>query len=294
METIKTINNRTIKYFGVIVFLFLFQNGFSQVKNEIPFIRHLINKGYYTEAIYLIDKDSTLNYNIQQRDSLNYYRGWAHYSLKDLTQSTRSLLKVRKESPFYLKSHFFAGYNQIYEGNYPEAQMIFNQMNIQKEPNLSLLNFELTGIKMLQGDWQKAKTQLKKVNPDIGTLNQQVVALNEIYKEHEAHRSKSPVLAGIMSGIIPGSGKIYAGKTGAGIASMIGTVGFGLITWENYHKLGIKNAKTLIFGSIFAASYVSNIYGSVLSVKVIENEYKNVTHNQILFQLHIPLRNFFD
>ena len=282
-----------MRYLGFIIFVLTFQSAFSQIKSELPFIRHLVNKGYYKEAIFLTDKD-TLQHGKQQQDSLNYFRGWAHYSLKNLEQSTLSLLKVGKESPFYQKSHFFAGYNQIYLGNYHEAQNVFKQMNILDEPNLSLMNFELTGIEMLQGNWQQAKEKIKQVNPENATLTQHVTALRNICDEHETHRSKSPVLAGIMSGIIPGSGKIYAGKTGAGIASMIGTVGFGLITWENYRKLGIENAKTIIFGSIFIFNYASNIYGSVISVKVIENEYKNNVHNQILFQLHIPLRNFFE
>jgi hypothetical protein len=97
-----------------------------------------------------------------------------------------------------------------------------------------------------------------------------------------------------MSAIIPGSGKLYAGKTGEGIATMIATTGLGLITWENLRKLGFNHAKTIVFGTFFAATYISNIYGSVISVKIIENEYQDVIHNQILFQLHIPLRNFFE
>lgn len=282
-----------MKYLELIIFIFTVQTGLSQVKSEIPFIQHLINKGYYKEAIYLIERD-TLDYGKQQQDSLDYFHGWAHYSLKNLKQSTLSLLEVGMESSFYRKSHFFAGYNQIYLENYLEARKIFKQMDIRNEPELSLLNFELSGMEILQGNWHKAEEQLGLVNRNNAALNQQVIALEEICKEHDGHRSKSPVLAGIMSGIIPGSGKIYAGKTGAGIASMIGTVGFGLIAWENYHKLGISNAKTIIFGSIFAASYVSNIYGSVISVRIIENEYKNAVHNQVLFQLHIPLRNFFE
>ncbi len=286
-------NKNKMKFIGLIICIFAVQNLFGQVKSEIPFISHLINKEYYKEAILLIERN-TLNYEKQQQDSLNYFLGWAHYSLKNLDESTLSFLEVGNESPFYWKSHFFAGYNQIYLQNYMKAQNIFDQMNIQEEPNLSLLNFELTGMNIIQGSWKKAKEQLKLVNPDNATISQQVTALQAIFNEHETHRPKSQVLAGIMSGIIPGSGKIYAGKTGAGIASMIGTVGFGLIAWENYHKLGISNAKTIIFGSIFVANYVSNIYGSVISVRIIENEYKNALHNQVLFQLHIPLRNFFD
>ena len=282
-----------MRFSTIIIFLLIVQSGVAQVSSEIPFIGHLINKGYYKEAIYLINQD-TLKYKGQQLDSLNYYKGWAHYSLKDLEESTVSFLKVGAESSFYRKSFFFAGYNQTYLGNYDKARKILGQMNNKEEPYLSLLNFEFSGIEMLQGHWSNGENLLNNVNRENAILSQQIDALEVIGKEHENHRSKSPVLAGIISGLIPGSGKIYAGKTGAGIASMISTIGVGLITWENYHKAGIKNAKTIIFGGIFAVSYISNIYGSVVSVKVNEIEYENALHNQILFQLHIPLRNFFD
>lgn len=282
-----------MKYFCLVVFILTIRMGFAQNKSELPFIEHLINKGYYNEVIHLIDSDS-LKYGQVQQDSLNYYKGWAHYSLKNLEQSTKSLLNVGKGSSFYLKSRFFAGYNQIFLENYTEARKIIGQLNARDETNLSLVSFELSGIDLLQGNWSKAKEQLQQVNPTVASLNQQVAALGQICREQEIHRSKSPLLAGVMSGIIPGSGKIYAGKTGEGIAAMIATTGFGLITWENYRKLGIDHVKTIFFGSIFAANYVSNIYGSVISVRIIKNDYQDAVHNQILFQLHIPLRNFFE
>ncbi|MEI8112234.1 MAG: hypothetical protein WCI54_01310 [Bacteroidia bacterium] len=282
-----------MKYFCLMVFILVVQQGFAQNKSELPFIEHLVNKEYYNEVIHLIDRDS-LNYKPEQQDSVNYFKGWAHYSLKNLEQSTASLLRVGKGSSFYFKSRFFAGYNQIYLEKYDEARKIIGQLNVRDETYLSILHFELSGIDLLEGNWSKAKDLMGQVNPTIATLNQQVAALGQICKQQESHRPKSPLLAGLMSVILPGSGKIYAGKTGAGIASMIATTGFGLIAWENYRKLGIGHAKTIFFGSIFAANYVSNIYGSVISVRIIENDYKDATHNQILFQLHIPLRNFFE
>jgi TM2 domain-containing membrane protein YozV len=282
-----------MKYFFLVVFILMVRIGIGQQKSELPFIEHLINKGYFDEVIRLTDRYSLFQKQGEQ-DSINYYRGWAHYSLKNLDQSTLSLLNVGKGSPFYMKSRFFAGYNQIFLGNYVEARNIISKLNVKDEPNLSLVNFELSGIDLLQGSWPQAKEHLQQVNANVATINQQVLALGQINQELESHRPKSPLLAGVMSCIIPGSGKIYAGKTGAGIASMIANIGFGLITWENYRKLGIVNVKTIFFGSIFAANYVSNIYGSVVSVRVIENEYKDAKHNQILFQLHIPLRNFFE
>ena len=282
-----------MRYVVLLLSVVVSLSSLAQSKGQIPFIRHLVNGGYYKEAIFLMEKDKAV-YSAQQQDSLHYYTGWAHYSLKNLQESTSSFLKVSDTSPFFQKSFFFAGYNQTYLGNYGEAKSILAKMNIEKEPELLLYNFELSGIEMLEGNWSEAKEYLDLVPEENAVFNRQVHALNEIWKDHEEHREKSPFVAGIMSAIVPGSGKIYAGKTGAGIASMIGNIGFGLITWENYRKSGIADAKTILFGSIFAVNYVSNIYGSVVSVKVVENEYENTIHNQILFQLHIPLRNFFD
>jgi TM2 domain-containing membrane protein YozV len=133
-----------------------------------------------------------------------------------------------------------------------------------------------------------------KSDSSLAALSTQWSNMNQIITELENHKAKKPWLAGLMSAVVPGSGKFYAGKKGEGVASFIGTVSFGLVAWENYRKLGIKHPKTIIFGSIFAATYVSNIYGSVVSVRIYETEYNHAIHNQILFQLHIPLRNYFD
>ena len=282
-----------MRYICFLVLFFLVRSGLAQTQSELPFVEHLINKGYYKEVLHLIENDH-FNDTPNQRDSLSYYKGWAHYSLKNLEQSTRSLLEVGEHSPFYYKSRFFAGYNQTFLGHYDESREILGQLNNHNERFSSLVNFELGGIDMLQGDWLQAEDKFQKADPNVATINQQIIALTKICRDQAVHRSKSPFLAGVLSGIVPGSGKIYAGKTGEGIASMIATVGFGLITWENYHKLGFSHAKTILFGTIFAATYISNIYGSVISVKIIENEYKDALHNQILFQLHIPLRNFFE
>jgi tetratricopeptide (TPR) repeat protein len=266
--------------------------GFSQGKSELLFVEHLLNKGNYKECIFVL-KD-TAKFSKTQLDSVNYFKGWADYSLKNLEEATQSFLKVRPGSSFYSKSKFFAGYNQTFLGKYSEARRIYQQLSFDDMPRTSLIIFETGGINMLDGEWQTAKKQLEKVDLEIAFLNQQVAVLKQIIKDHENHRAKSAILAGIMSGIIPGSGRIYTGRTGEGLASMIATTGFGLITWENYHKLGAGNLKTLFFGGIFLASYVSNIYGSVISVRITEQNYADVQRNQILFQLHIPLRNFFD
>lgn len=282
-----------MRLISIVFSIFAFLPAFSQSKSELPFIEHLINKGHYKETIFLLNRDS-LKFDKLQLDSVYYYKGWANYSLKNLEQSAQSFLKVTERSPFYPKSGFFAAYNLAYLGRYSEARETLARLTFDDELKRSLVFLELGGIDMLEGKLEEGRARLETIKPDIAILNQQVTALQQIGKASKTHRKKSALIAGVMSGIIPGSGKIYAGKTGEGIASMIATTGFGFVAWENYRKLGIDNLKTLFFGGIFAASYVSNIYGSVISVKVTEQNYTDAIHNQILFQLHIPLRNFFE
>ena len=59
---------------------------------------------------------------------------------------------------------------------------------------------------------------------------------------------------------------------------------------ENYIKDGWKDPKTIIFGSLFGLFYIGNIWGSVLSVHVVNNEINNEINRQILFNKDIPLQ----
>lgn len=260
----------------------------AQENCDTRFINHLVNKEDYREAIFLLNRCTG------ETDSLNYLKGWSHYALKELEQSTESLLKVSESSEFYFKSMFFAAYNQTYLHNYSEAQTLLSGLKINRDPIRDLQNFQLAGIDLLSNNYSLAKSKLKELETISPVLFQPIIDLRNITGELEKHKIKSPALAGVMSAIIPGSGKFYAGKKGEGIAAFISIFGLGLITWENYHKLGYKNVKTIFFGSLFAANYVSNIYGSVMTTKIVENDYQNVMQNQILFNMHIPLRNFFD
>ncbi len=275
------------------IVLFAIAQSYAQNRSNIEFIGYMIDRGNFDEALFLIEKEfnTTANYH---NDSLNYYNGWANYSLQKLEESSLRLLKVRQGSVFYSKSHFFAGYNQSHLGNYKQAKSIFSQIQTSSPTEKALQEFQLSGIFLLEGDIQQAKKYLHNTNSSIPVINRQVITLEHLAHEIEQHRPKKPWLAGAMSAVIPGSGKFYAGKKGEGVANFLGTVSFGAIAWENYRKLGLKNAKTIIFGGIFAATYVSNIYGSAMSVKIQETEYQNAIHNQILFQLHIPLRNYFE
>jgi len=275
----------------LILFCTLSLNLLAQysTKQRFEFAHHLIKSNDFEEALielkFLENKTSS--------DSLYYLKGWSLYSLKQLEKSAYNLQKVKPESSFYHKSHFFAAYNYAHTQNYNGAKQVLNQMKLNQKM-IQIKDFQISGIALLERDLNTYETSRLKTESILPSLQTEVVNLNKLHASIKNRKPKKMWLAGLMSAVVPSSGKIYAGKTGEGIASMLMVTSMGLVTWENHRKLGVKNFKTILFGSIFSIFYVGNIYGSVFSVKISNEEFNHEMDQKILFNIHIPLRNIFN
>lgn len=105
-------------------------------------------------------------------------------------------------------------------------------------------------------------------------------------------KPKSPLLAGAMSAVIPGSGKIYAGDLRSGVSTLLIVGALGGMAAESWIKLGGRDWRTIALSSVFGLFYIGNIYGSALSVSVIRNTYQDAEKATLLFDLRIPLHQF--
>ena len=106
-------------------------------------------------------------------------------------------------------------------------------------------------------------------------------------------KAKSPWLAAGLSAIVPGAGKIYAGKTGQGVASFLAVGSLAAITAEQWKHNGIGNWRTILAGSLCTVFYIGNIYGSWMSVSVNLQEVNDETKALVLYYLTVPLHSFF-
>jgi TM2 domain-containing membrane protein YozV len=77
---------------------------------------------------------------------------------------------------------------------------------------------------------------------------------------------KSPTLAGILSAVIPGSGKMYVGEWGDGITALLVTGLFAFLAYDNFQA--DHTARAWIFTGLGAFFYAGNIYGSVASAQI--------------------------
>lgn len=112
----------------------------------------------------------------------------------------------------------------------------------------------------------------------------------KFYKFKKEPPYKSPFLAGLLSSLVPGAGKIYTNQISEGLTSLVLNGLFAFLSYNNF-----KNDHTTrgwIFAGVGAFFYAGNIYGSVVSANIynqrVDYEYKeNVkvfleTHNYFI------------
>jgi TM2 domain-containing membrane protein YozV len=77
---------------------------------------------------------------------------------------------------------------------------------------------------------------------------------------------KDPTLAGILSAIFPGSGKMYVGEWGDGITALLATSLLAFLAYDNFRA--DHTARAWIFTGLGAFFYAGNIYGSAASAQI--------------------------
>lgn len=109
--------------------------------------------------------------------------------------------------------------------------------------------------------------QLDNVNNDFFQLNDNdMIILKSFYERKKNPAYKSEIVAGILSAIIPGSGKIYTENYGDGITALIITGIFSYIAYDNFKHS--HQFRAYLFSGLAAGFYLGNIYGSIASAQI--------------------------
>jgi TM2 domain-containing membrane protein YozV len=265
-----------------------------QGSREIGFITYLINSQQDDEAIYHINQLQVNRFSSPGLlDTICYLKAKAFYNLKQLDSSACWFLKVGAQSAYYQSALFFASADYIFLKQPDKANEILNRIPVTDSLAIQARNLQYAGLCLLDRNYEGyARYSLNFGHSNYAIADEEIV-LDDCYKSMKSKKDKSMFLAGSLSALVPGLGKIYAGKTGEGISSFLLVSFLAAITVENYIKAGPKNFKTIGFGSLFTIFYIGNIYGSVVSIKVSKEELYRKYDNTIQLHIHIPLRNIY-
>ena len=101
-----------------------------------------------------------------------------------------------------------------------------------------------------------------------GPSDSLATVLNRLTLEGTQLPYKSKVAAGVMSSLVPGSGKMYAHRFNDGLYSLV-TIGLtGWQAYDGFSKEGTCSARGWIYGTLSTVFYLGNIYGSIVAVKI--------------------------
>jgi hypothetical protein len=261
---------------------------------DFQFVEYLITNKEYKDAILILnDSKKIASLNQNQEDSIHYYSAWAYYNSKILDSSIKYFEKISPESPFYVKSKFYQIFEQIYLGRYDDAERLLLNFEPTDSLNQELKLFQQSSAALLKRKLNAFDSLSNKFRYNNFACENEQRYLFKRKDEIIRNKKKSPFVAGLLSTVVPGTGKFYAGLRGQAISGMIPTFLFAIAGAESYYRSGPKSAGFIIAASFFTIFYVGNIWGSTLSVKTFYERTNNEIHNNILLDLHIPLRRIF-
>ena len=258
------------------------QGPASWISPDMGFVSYLLDAGLTTDALVLLGEK-----NYHPSDTLSYLTGLA---LLDNRRFEGSLPYFNAaQGAFSDPALFYGTLARLQTGREQEA---WSALDAYTGPYRELAALQKGGLALIKGDLSSYEAARQAFTFSDYRLTDSQLAFEEKAAQLRKRR-KSPLLAAGMSALLPGSGKIYAGETGPGVAAFLTVAPLAAITAQQWSRYGLRDWRTLVAGSIFSVFYIGNIYGSYMSVSIHEEKIANETRSFVLYHLHVPLNSHF-
>jgi TM2 domain-containing membrane protein YozV len=235
----------------LIISIYSQSNPLKQPQNIKLFADYLFCEQDYLRAAeeYISLKDTYLS------DTIIYKIAKCYSIIGEFDKSLNYFFNIPASSVFYDNVKREIG--KIYFLN--EDEISLNKMMVEKENSFNDLLKLKIALKLLKNQTDDIENLLTYDDEDF-------ITLRKFYSQRKNPDYKSETVAGILSAIIPGSGKIYTEEYSDGITAFILTGIFSYLAYDNLkHE---HNFRGYLFTGIAAGFYFGNIYGSVASAQI--------------------------
>ena len=257
-----------MKVFLVLLFQCFVAVCYSQINDA--FIKHLDENKLYQEELYYLN---SLDKHYVSQDSLNFFLAkfylkqkndslfFTHYKLSYALFNTDQ--KALQNIDYYFFKHIHIKQQQVW----------FNELSVMKDSSHS----ELHGFYNTLTLPEKSSFQLNN------TLKSEIKKYNVLSK-------KNPIVAGCLSAVVPGLGKLYGQRPNSAALTFFSHAIFAAQSIESVKKFGFKNGYSIFSMSLFGLFYISNIYGSFTDLKKqkIQSKKQLLINAEKYFNLNYP------
>lgn len=253
--------------FSVIFFGKSFpQNSFHTQSNILIFADHLFCEKDFLRAI-----DEYLRIE-NKGDSTKLKLAFSYQKINNFDASSFQFLELKNTSVADIASLNF------YKNSYLAENFVSLINNFENENFISEKYFSSIS-KLYLTARIKANHNIDK-NFDFGAFEKsEQETVSVLVKRQLNPKYKSETMAGVLSTLIPGLGKIYTQNYGDGITSLIVT---GLLTYLSVNNFDHNHQfRGWLFAGLSSYFYLGNIYGSVASAQIYNANYNRVTKEEI-------------
>lgn len=261
---------------------------------DVELAKHLIGLNDHEDAFFLLDKYDGAGLKKLQLDSLYFYKGLSQHLNASSIDAVGYFEKVTLRSSFYHQSKYLQAFDHLLLHQYDSSKVVLSVIDNKGSMLLEeLRSVELAGISLLQRDQDAFLEHSSRFSYTYPALAKEQKNLVRYSAERHKIKKKSPAVAGMLSAVVPGCGKLYAGRHAEAAAAFLQLALLGGMAYESYKVIGPKSPQFIIFGGLFTIFYAGNIYGSAISIKVKREELLHEIDNQIVVDLQLPLGRIF-
>ena len=204
-------------------------------------------------------------------------------------QNFKSVLQLHPQSQFASRAYYQIGATHFLMDRFTEsAQFLHEALPHITDARQRAEAAQLIGLSyLMQKQWSEAGEVFKTLQGSGVIAVREKAFVYHNYAEVGAQLpTRSPFLAGALSTILPGAGRLYTGfQIGDALTSLI-TVGFaGWQAYDGFRTDGLLSVKGWTFGTLCSIFYVGNVYGSVISARV----YNRLMEDEFLATVSIEL-----
>lgn len=266
-------------------------NQVSRVDSLLAFGDYLYENGFFKRA--LIEYRNALSIDVSgdvaQKEILDRISR-CHLRLKEHAQAAGVFLQLARESD---SDSAFVSYSTdrvlaLVNGGQTDSAVAAagDLLRHTGAPQAAAL---LTYLYLAQKKVPEADSALHRYDHDSGKGSALIDLSQSWVESFKTAPLKSGTTAGLLSAVLPGSGKVYAGQTWDGV-SAFQIFAFSLLQCvDGFYRNGARSIKGWLFSGIALNFYIAGIYGSVLEVRSYNNRILSGKLDEIELSLRVQV-----
>ena len=241
-------------------------------ENVRKFADFLYEQGDYLRAAG--EYERYLFYQPQESEQIRYRIALCYRfsgAMEQAVQNFQTLLRMHPEGGFVSRAYYQIGATYFLQDQFSQSARFLHQtLSRITDTRQHAEAQQLIGLSyLMQKQWSEAGEVFKTLQgSEVTSVGQKAVVYHNFAKAGTRLPTRSPFLAGVLSTIIPGAGRLYTGRLSDALNALMVVSITGWQAYDGFRRDGISSVKGWTLGTISGIFYVGNIYGSVISARV--------------------------